>query len=104
MPKSKYNFKPRARQDVLEIAISIARDNPAAAKAFLFAVENTCGCIAKLPAMGSRRVYKNPLLADVRMLPVGGFGSYLIFYQLLKTGVEVIRIIHGARDLPSLFA
>lgn len=88
----------------MEIAIRIARDNPAAAEAFLSAVENICRSIAKMPAIGSRRNYKNPLLADVRMLPVGGFGDYLIFYQPLKTGIEVIRVIHGARDLPSLFA
>jgi toxin ParE1/3/4 len=104
MPKPKYIFKPKARQDVLEIAVHIARDNFAAAEAFLSAVENTCRNIAKTPAIGSRRSYVNSLLADVRMLPVGGFGGYLIFYRPLKTGIEVIRVIHGARDLPTLFA
>ena len=104
MPKPKYNFKPRARRDVLEIAVHIARDNFAAAEAFLSAVENTCRNIVKMPAIGSHRSYENPLLADVRMLPIGGFGGYLIFYRPLKAGIEVIRVIHGARDLPSLFA
>ena len=29
--------------------------------------------------------------------------NYAIFYRPLEDGIEVIRIIHGARDLPKLF-
>ena len=31
------------------------------------------------------------------------FTDYLIVYEALKHGIEVIRILHGSRDLPSLF-
>jgi toxin ParE1/3/4 len=40
------------------------------------------------------------LFADLRSLP---FGRYVIFYLPRKRGIEVVRVLHGARDLKSLF-
>lgn len=39
----------------------------------------------------------------MRMWHVTGFESYLIFYMVGENGVELIRVLHGARDLDSLF-
>ena len=44
-----------------------------------------------------------PLLAETRMFRVKGFTKHLIFYRPIKNGVEIIRVIHGARDIESLF-
>ena len=30
-------------------------------------------------------------------------GSYLIFYRPLPDSIEVVRVAHGSRDLPSIF-
>jgi len=30
-------------------------------------------------------------------------GKYLVFYRLVPGGIEVLRVLHGVRDLPSLF-
>jgi toxin ParE1/3/4 len=30
-------------------------------------------------------------------------GKYTIFYRPEDEGIEVIRVLHGARDLPKLF-
>jgi toxin ParE1/3/4 len=30
-------------------------------------------------------------------------GNYIIFYRPIDDGIEVVRILHGARDLPPLF-
>ena len=32
------------------------------------------------------------------------FNSYIVFYRGSKDGVEIVRIIHGARDLGTIFA
>ena len=40
------------------------------------------------------------LLIDLRSLP---FGRYVIFYLPRKRGIEVVRVLHGARDLKPLF-
>jgi len=31
------------------------------------------------------------------------FKKHIIFFQPLTDGVEVIRVLHGARDYPALF-
>jgi toxin ParE1/3/4 len=30
-------------------------------------------------------------------------GNYLIFYRQAQDGAEIVRVVHGARDLPALF-
>jgi toxin ParE1/3/4 len=42
-------------------------------------------------------------LAGMRRVPVTGFEYYLIFYLPHEGGIDVIRVLHGARDLDSLF-
>ena len=37
-------------------------------------------------------------MAQVLFKPVPGFRSHLIFYRPLSSGVEIVRILHGARD------
>jgi toxin ParE1/3/4 len=35
---------------------------------------------------------------------VKDFEKYLIFYRPQKDGIDVLRIIHGARDIEELFS
>jgi plasmid stabilization system protein ParE len=54
--------------------------------------------------MGSHRGFYNPALDDLRMMRLQNFKNYLIFYRTSGGDkLEVIRIVHGARDLPTLF-
>ena len=39
------------------------------------------------------------LARNVRSFPVG---KYVIFYVALVDGVEVVRVLHGARDIDSI--
>jgi toxin ParE1/3/4 len=43
-----------------------------------------------------------PRLADLRRWPVSGFPNHLIFYQPTEGGIEVVRVLHGARDLATM--
>jgi len=43
-------------------------------------------------------------LEGLRRFPVHGFESYLIFYLPHPEGMDVIRVLHGARDIDNLFA
>jgi toxin ParE1/3/4 len=38
----------------------------------------------------------------VRNFPVRGFRNHLIFYLPVQGGIEVWRVLHGARDLPAI--
>ena len=103
MPRPGYSFRPQAQKDAIEIALYIAKDSLTAAEEFLDLLETTCARIAEIPGMGSRRMYKNPALRNVRMAPVSKFDAYLIFYRGDKGDIDVIRVVQGARDLPTLF-
>lgn len=53
--------------------------------------------LAATPGLGRVRSELSPWL---RILPVG---NYLVIYQPIETGVEIVRVLHGARDLDALF-
>ncbi len=43
-------------------------------------------------------------LIGTRRMPVAGFAKHLIFYQSSERKILVLRVVHGARDLESLFS
>ena len=94
---SQYRVSDAARADLEEIWIFIARDNPDAADRYVRAVVSTFPKLASMPYLGRQR---KELLPAVRSFPVG---NYVIFYRPIDDGVEIVRILHGARDLPPLF-
>jgi toxin ParE1/3/4 len=94
---SRIQFTPEAARDLNEIWDYIARDNVDAASRFTATIEETCRLLAASPEMGRRR----PELArDLRSFPVG---SYVVFYRPVGRGVEIVRVLSAARDIPSLF-
>jgi len=93
-----------AVRDILEQADHIARDSIEAADGFIQAAEKAFHLLAENPRAGARRTFSNPAFADIRMWPIRGFEKHLVFYREIPNGVEVIRVLHAARDLPSLFS
>ena len=96
-------FTPQAWQDALEITAYIGTDNPEAASRFVPALEATCAQLALLPGMGSARTFQRKDLKGVRIVPVTGFEHYLIFYTAAGKSIKVIRVLHAARDFPTIF-
>jgi toxin ParE1/3/4 len=94
---SRYRLTPRARRDLREIALHIAEDDPAAALRLAEKMLEHFRTLAKMPGMGRARA---ELGSGLRSFPVS---PYLIFYREIETGVEVLRIIHGARDIDETF-
>jgi toxin ParE1/3/4 len=71
---------------------------------FLDAVDITFSFLAGNPEIGTLRKSKIPALAEVRFWPVRGFEKHLIFYRPTANGVEIVRVLHGRRDLESLLS
>ena len=94
---------PQARRDIVETAIYLEEQNPDAAMRFLAAVEETLAVLVTMPGIGVARASGHPRLAGLRWLPVHGFEKHLIFYCPVDDGIEVIRVLHGARDIKSMF-
>jgi toxin ParE1/3/4 len=84
-------------------SLHISTDNPEAASRFVPALEGTCEKLVALPGMGSARNFRRKDLKGVRILPVTGFEHYLIFYIAAGTNMKVIRVLHAARDFPTIF-
>jgi toxin ParE1/3/4 len=87
----------QAEDDLIEIWIYIAQDNPGAADRVLDDIEERFHALADNPLMGRLRPEIAP---ELRYFTVG---KYLILYRTVLDGVQIVRIIHGARDLPHLF-
>jgi toxin ParE1/3/4 len=90
----------RAKQDVDEIADTIAEDNPDAALRFFLAARDAFGRLAEFPGTGAvREDLRSRHLKGVRSYPIPRFRKYLVFYLPTEDGVEVLRVIHGARQI-----
>lgn len=92
-----------AIRDLDEHAEYIAQDNLDAAIRFLEAAEETFRQIAEMPGMGSPQEHKHPQLVGVRRWAVMDFPKHLVFYRARDDEVEILRVVHGARDLGALF-
>jgi toxin ParE1/3/4 len=55
------------------------------------------------PHSGSPCTFHAGELQAVRRMPIAKFSKHLIFYRVEKGEIVILRVIHGARDLESLF-
>jgi len=75
----------------LEVAL---RYYDAAAETFTF--------LARNPGVGALRASKDPTFTGIRVWRVNGFEKHLVFYRPVEDGIEVVRVLHGHRDLDSI--
>jgi toxin ParE1/3/4 len=85
-------FSPSARRDLLDILEYIARDKPGAALRYVERLEAECHRLANNPHSGTQR---DDLLPNLR---AWSFDSYVIFFRPADDGIEIVRVVHGARD------
>lgn len=101
----KVTFRPRAWEDVQQSAEYLADEaSVQVAEHFLDAVIEVTRRLAEMPQIGSRCQFDHAGLRGMRRLPVIGFEKLLIFYQASDNGVEVVRVLHGARDIASILS
>ena len=96
-----YYFTELADKDLLAISYYIALDNPTAAERVVKHILKTCDTISSMPHLGRHPDFIGE--HDVLYITVQKYSQYLIFYREGKKSVEILRVIHGARDLPVTF-
>ena len=69
---------PKAKEDLLDIWCRIASDNPRQADIYLDFIDEKLDLLASSPRMGRP------------------------YYRQSDIGIEVVRVLHGARDILSL--
>jgi len=93
-----------AKRDLTDHFVFLAENASVdVARRFLQSANNAFEELAQMPEIGVSRAFRNPRFANVRMWLIRGFERYLVFYRPLEDGVEVLRVIHGARDIELLF-
>jgi len=90
---TKYRRTRRARQDLIEIWRYVAHDDAEAADRLLDRIDISCAHLAEAPALGPAR---DDIRPGLRYFVVD---AYLIFYRATRDGVEIVRVVHGRRDL-----
>jgi toxin ParE1/3/4 len=92
-------LSPAARRDLLEAVRWITQDNPTAARALRDTVAKAAAHIGSHVHFGVLR----PELADppYRFVVLAGF-PYVIIYNADRRPPLIVRILHGARDLPEV--
>ena len=87
---------------VLFLAAYLAENaSPETALRFYDAASVTFARLADMPGIGERWPSANPRLAGLRVWRIAGFENHLFLYRPVDDGIEVVRIIHAARDIDS---
>jgi toxin ParE1/3/4 len=90
-------YSAAAEQDLLDIHAHIALSSPAAATRLLRTINAKCRMLAEQPGLGARRDH---IRQGMRLWTVG---VYLVLYKIEAVGIEVVRVVHGRRDLSRVF-
>jgi toxin ParE1/3/4 len=88
---------PEAERDLAEIWHFIALDSIGAADGVIETIDEKMVLLSEWPFAGRERDEYLPGLRSI------GAGKYLLFYQVRGETVQVIRVVHGSRDLPTVF-
>ncbi|MBP2549607.1 plasmid stabilization system protein ParE [Neorhizobium galegae] len=91
-----YRLSPLAERDIYQIMSYIALRNPRAALRWQIEIYATFDFLAAMPGAGTQRQSDR---LNVSMFPKDG---YLIFYQINETNIDILRVLHAARDWPKL--
>ena len=89
----------QSSSDLKLISEYIAEDNIDAGFRFLIAAEEAIHQLTLHPELGRPQSFRAPRLRNLRSWRVSGFENYLIFYRYSPGVLEILRVIHGARDL-----
>ena len=89
--------RPRAAEDIAAVWDFIADDNPDAADHWVDQLDTQLRLLATQPLMGRAR---DELAPGIRSFP---FGRYLVFYLPVGDGIDVVRVLHGTRDVDTAF-
>ena len=95
-----------ARRDLVDVYRHYAREAGfRVADRFLSAAESTFQRLAGMPGIGTRYEPANAAFGELRFFPVSShFKKYIVFYRSVPGGIEIARVLHGARDLSAILA
>lgn len=97
-------IRPQAELDIDEIITYLLETNPQSATKFVMELRQAFALLSGNPRIGAKRQYRLPALEGIRLFPLKKYSSYLIFYLNADDSLEIVRVLHGRRDLETLFS
>lgn len=94
---TRLTYLPAAREDLAAITSYIADDDPDRAETFVAELRARAGEAAERPRTFPAR---DDLAPGLR---VASHGRYMIFFMEKDDGVQIVRVLHGARNLKRIF-
>jgi toxin ParE1/3/4 len=91
VPSVRYTV--RARQDLIDIWLEVNEVDPSAADELYNRLEARVEILRRFPTSGPLRPDKAPEARALVELP------YLILYRIIPEGVQIVRVLHGARNI-----
>lgn len=95
-----------ARRDLVDTYRFYAREaGMNVANRFLADAEATFTRLATMPGIGARFEASNLAFGELRFVPLPSrFKKFIVFYRAVADGIEIARVLHGARDIASILA
>jgi toxin ParE1/3/4 len=98
-------IRNRATQDLRQQANYIlSNGSVAAAEQFLELAEATFARILLTPRIGKQVDFVLDSMGEVRQWRIKNFHDYLVFYRVQEDRIEILRVLHGARDLAGILS
>lgn len=94
------DIRPAAIRDLLAHADHLSRDSPGAADRLLVNARITAVDLTQFPFRGRARPELSTPRRRLRSIPVRDFPNHLLLYKVTSKSVVVLRLVHGAQDLP----
>ena len=94
--------KPEVWRDLQSQADFIAKDSLGAADRFIDAAEATFAFLSANPLVGSLCTFRAAETTGLRRWPVRGFENYIVYYLSITDGIDVVLVIHAARDVEAI--
>ncbi len=91
---------PAAGRDLDEQAEFLAQvAGPESGRRFLDAAAATFAMMAEMPELGWSRESTHPRLSVLRAWRIKGFTNYIMIYRTVANGIEIVRVLRGAREV-----
>jgi len=91
-----FRLSDLAQQDLKEIGDYIGQRNPTAAEQVLDELVEKLELLGRIPTIGGRR---DEVRAGLRFSVVR---KYVIYYRISGDDIDILRVIHGARDIDAI--
>ncbi len=92
----------QVRHDIIDIYRYVHAQRPHAAEKVFDAIERSIRSLLDAPGIGRYWSSPDPRLEGLRVTTVRPYRNYLIFFRVVPDGIEVFRVVHGARELQPL--